>query len=123
MYRMETVASTLDAWGSSRAVAWMGAFGAASPKPLEFRGSAPFLSDLCRSKRQASKRLGTQKVRLYITQKRVSKKSSGWRKSGWTTGAKGRLKSPQVYPVDFVKLVASLVSSGLTAATRMGCTI
>ena len=121
MYHLEAISSTLYVTGHSRVVSWMGAFGAQTPKPLEFRGTAPFISSFRRSKKQADARLGIRKVRLYFNQKRVSKKSSGWRKSGWTTGAKGRLKLSQTYPRDFSSLLASLVAS--TVAAKQVCAV
>ena len=133
LYHHGLFKSGLKKLKAARALTYLGAFEALSEKPLElfhaitsFPVGAKFDNFLVRSRAQARRALGTDKLALHKTTARKKSEGqenkTGWRSNEWVTASKDQ-KSSEEYPWAFAECVAGLASDLLDEQPRKYCKI
>ena len=121
LYWYPAVRTALVQTGAKKLMTYLGAYGAAALKPIELWTTIPRahlpLQEIASSFRTAQKRIGNDKEKLTYLGRRTrcadgkAKSTKGWTSDGWVTGVKGKMTASQVYPEEFVSMLATVVLS------------
>ena len=127
LYRIPSMASSIQICRLHRVVTWMGAWGADTMKPDEiFTDLRPHqICSIQRTRTEARARVGMQSRLVKETTKSATKQLSAKYNKKWVTGDKKMMKESARYPVKFSSSLAECTISELSpkAATATRCAL